>query len=327
MHDTTTAPRRPRLRADAREEILAGLAGAPPSIAPKFLYDQLGSRLFEAITALPEYYPTRTEAELLAEHLPAITAAAPVDGGTLIDLGAGSCAKAAALFPHVRPGTYVAVDIAGAFLGGAVEQLQRLHPGLPMVAVETDFTAGLELPAAVPRQRRLFFYPGSSIGNFTPSEAVAFLRTVRGEMQPDSVLWIGVDLQKDPALLVAAYDDALGVTAAFNRNVLLHVNRLAGTDFALADWRHVALYDERAGRIEMHLEAVRDVDVRWRNGGRTFRAGQRIHTENSYKYTVPHFRSVLGAADLHAVGHWTDPAGWFAFFVARPAAGGGDRLR
>jgi L-histidine N-alpha-methyltransferase len=317
MHDTTTAPRRPRLRADAREEILAGLAGAPPSIAPKFLYDQLGSRLFEAITALPEYYPTRTEAELLAEHLPAITAAAPVDGGTLIDLGAGSCAKAAALFPHVRPGTYVAVDIAGAFLGGAVEQLQRLHPGLPMVAVETDFTAGLELPAAVPRQRRLFFYPGSSIGNFTPSEAVAFLRTVRGEMQPDSVLWIGVDLQKDPALLVAAYDDALGVTAAFNRNVLLHVNRLAGTDFALADWRHVALYDERAGRIEMHLEAVRDQEITLNGGKRRFIQGERIHTENSYKYRADEFEALLREAGFTRFHRWESAgAGYFVFYAA-----------
>jgi L-histidine Nalpha-methyltransferase len=315
-----TPVRRPRLEPGGpAAEILEGLAGSPPAIAPKFLYDQLGSRLFEAITALPEYYPTRTEAALLARHLPAIAAAVPVRGATFVDLGAGSCAKAAELFPHVRPSTYVAVDIAGSFVGDAVARLQRLHPDLPMLAVETDFAAGLELPPSVPRDHRLFFYPGSSIGNFTPDEAVAFLHTVRGEMRDDSVLWIGVDLQKDAALLVAAYDDPLGVTAAFNRNVLLHVNRLAGTDFAIADWRHVARYDERVGRIEMHLEAVRDVQVRWPGGGRAFRCRERIHTENSYKYTTAGFRSVLASADLQPVGHWTDPAGWFAFFVAVPA--------
>jgi dimethylhistidine N-methyltransferase len=318
-----TPVRRPRLEPDGpAAEILAGLAGSPPAIAPKFLYDQLGSRLFEAITALPEYYPTRTEAALLAQHLPAIAAAAPVAGATLVDLGAGNCAKAPQLFPHVRPDTYVAVDIAGGFLDEAVAQLHRLHPQLPMLAVAADFTAGLELPPTVPRRRRLCFYAGSSIGNFTPPHAVAFLRSVRAAMLDDGVLWIGVDLQKDADLLVAAYDDALGVTAAFNRNVLLHVNRLAGTDFAIADWRHVARYDERLGRIEMHLEAVRDVQVRWDGGGRAFRAGQRIHTENSYKYTVAGFRSLLLAAGLHAVGHWTDPAGWFAFFVAVPAGRG-----
>ncbi len=323
MQQPAAPPARPP-RSGAPElgaEIRAGLAAPQPAIAPKFLYDQLGSRLFEAITALPEYYPTRTEAALLARHLPAIVAATPVERATLIDLGAGNCAKAAALFGHLRPETYVAVDIARTFLDDAVAQLQRLHPDLRMLAVAADFTVGLDLPPSVPRQRRLFFYPGSSIGNFAPGDATSFLRRVRAAMHGDGTLWIGVDLQKDEALLLAAYDDPLGVTAAFNRNVLLHANRLAATDFALADWRHVAHYDRRLGRIEMHLEAVRDVHVRWPGGDRAFRAGQRIHTENSYKYTVPGFRALLASAGLHAVEHWTDGAGWFAFFAAVPARG------
>ena len=297
-------------------ELLRGLAAELPAIPPKYFYDDLGSHLFAAITALPEYYPTRTEAALLRDHLPAIAAVAPVTGGTLIDLGAGDCSKAAMLLPHVRPVTYVAVDISDQFLREALARLQRLHPGVTMLGVGTDFSQQLHLPASVPTQRRLFFYPGSSIGNFTPPEAKLFLRSIGAAMGDDGVLWIGVDLQKPRQVLEPAYDDPLGVTAAFNKNVLLHVNRLVGTDFALADWRHVAFYDEEHGRIEMHLEATRDLRVQWPGGGRDFRRGQRIHTENSYKHTVPGFRALLADAGLRSVGHWTDASGWFAFFVA-----------
>ena len=304
--------------ADLIGTLHAGLRAPVPHIAPRFFYDDLGSRLFTAITALPEYYPTRTEAALLARHLPAIVAAAPVLGATLIDLGAGNCEKAATLFAAVQPSRYVAVDISVEFLRESLDRLQRLHPAIEMVGVGTDFAARLELPATLGRQRRLFFYPGSSIGNFTPEEATTFLRSVRANMLDGGVLWIGVDLQKDPAVLELAYDDPLGVTAAFNKNVLQNVNRLAATDFALADWRHVARYDHGHGRIEMHLEAVRDVRVRWPGGERSFRTGERIHTENSYKHTLPGFRALLTTAGLRTVGHWTDPRGWFAFFAAVP---------
>lgn len=318
------APAEPRAAAERgpasprARELLAGLTAPRPHIAPKFFYDDLGSRLFAAITALPEYYPTRTEAALLHEHLPAIAAAVPVAGGTLIDLGAGDCTKGASLFPHLRPRTYVAVDIADDFLCSELARLRRLHPGIEMLSVATDFSTRLELPAAVPGRQRVLFYPGSSIGNFTPPAAREFLRSVRAHTGDDGALWIGVDLQKPRALLEAAYDDPLGVTAAFNKNVLLHVNRLASTDFALADWRHVAFYDEAIGRIEMHLEAVRDLRVAWPGGGRSFRRGDRMHTEHSYKYTVPGFRALLADAGLRAVGHWTDARQWFAFFVAVP---------
>lgn len=302
---------------DATARLLAGLAAERPSIPPKYFYDDLGSRLFRAITALPEYYPTRTEAALLREHLPAITAATDGTGGTLIDLGAGDCEKAEALFPFLRPRHYVAVDISAEFLRDCLARLQRLHPGITMSGLGTDFSERLELPPSLPAARRTFFYPGSSIGNFTPADAVVFLRSVRAHMDPEAALWIGVDLQKDRAVLERAYDDPLGVTAAFNKNVLRHVNQVARTDFAVDDWRHVAFYEPRQGRIEMHLEAVRDVRVGWPGGERRFTAGQRIHTENSYKHTVAGFRALLAQAGLRTVGHWTDTAMWFGFFVAK----------
>lgn len=300
-------------------ELHRGLLARPAAIPPKWFYDDLGSRLFAAITALPEYYPTRTEAALLREHLPAIAGAAPVTGGTLIDLGAGDCRKAAALFATVRPSTYVAVDIADGFLRDALTSLRREHPGIAMLGVATDFSARLDLPPTVPTTRRVFFYPGSSIGNFTPPDAIAFLASVRAAMGDDGVLWIGVDLRKPVHLLVPAYDDALGVTAAFNKNALQHLNRVVGTDFAVADWRHVALWNDRLGRVEMHLEAVRDLHVSWPGGKRAFAAGERIHTENSYKHTLDGFTGLLAEAGLAARGRWTDANGWFAFFVAVPA--------
>ncbi len=315
--DATVAPAA-KSRTDEIPRLLAGLAARSPAIPPKYFYDDLGSRLFAAITALPEYYPTRTEAELLRTHLPAIVAAAPVTGGTLIDLGAGNCEKAAQLFAHMQPRHYVAVDISAEFLRDSLQCLQRLHPQLTLQGVGTDFSERLDLPSTLPTHRRTFFYPGSSIGNFTPADAIVFLRSVRDHMGDDGALWIGVDLQKPRDVLEPAYDDPLGVTAAFNKNVLTHVNRIAGTDFALADWRHVAFYDAHHGRIEMHLEAVRETRVAWRGGGRTFARGERIHTENSYKHTIPGFRDLLARAGLRTAGHWTDARGWFAFFVATP---------
>lgn len=303
---------------DAAVLLRRTLAAAPAAIPPRFFYDDLGSRLFAAITALDEYYPTRTEARLMQEHLPAITAALPVTGCTLIDVGAGNCEKATHLFAAVQPRRYVAVDISTDFLREALQGLQRRFPTIEMCGVATDFAEELELPPAVPAGRRLFFYPGSSIGNFSPPQAVQFLRSVRGQMHGDGVLWIGVDLKKPKDVLERAYDDALGVTAAFNKNVLLHVNRLAGTDFHLGDWRHVAFFDETEGRIEMHLEAMREVELHWPGDRRVFAPGERIHTENSYKYTVDGFTGLLAEAGLRSAGCWTDPNRWFGVFVAEP---------
>jgi len=319
------AAARPRLielqRQDAaalREELLAGLSSPTAVIAPKYFYDALGARLFAAITELPEYYLTRTEAAIVATHLPEIAHAVP--DSTLIDLGAGNCEKAGRLFGALRPANYVAFDISVDFLAASLECLQREFPTMPMLGVGIDFTQSLVLPDEVPRARRLFFYPGSSIGNFAPGNAVRFLAQVRGAMDGDGALLIGVDLVKDAAKLDAAYDDALGVTAAFNLNVLNHVNRIAGTDFNTGDWRHVAFYDSQEQRIEMHLEARRAVTVHWTDAERRFNAGERIHTENSYKYAPQQFATLLNDAGFAVQQHWRDARDWFALFLARAAS-------
>ncbi|MGN6702710.1 MAG: L-histidine N(alpha)-methyltransferase [Burkholderiaceae bacterium] len=299
-----------------RAELQAGLAAPQARTSPKFLYDALGSKLFEAICELPEYYPTRTEAAIFDAHLGEIAAAAG-QGTTLIDLGAGNCAKAARLFPALNPAQYVPVDISVDFLRDAVTGLRQRFPRIDMTGVGLDFSASLELPPAVRAERRLFFYPGSSIGNFTPDEALAFLRRIRSVCDEDGGILIGVDLIKDRALLDAAYDDALGVTAAFNLNLLRHLNALLGADFALADWRHRGFFDPARSRVEMHLEARRDLVVRWAGGQRAFAAGETIHTENSYKYSRDGFVRLLKDAGFAGIRCWTDPQGWFLLCHAR----------
>jgi dimethylhistidine N-methyltransferase len=299
-----------------RHELHAGLARSPATVSPKFFYDALGSRLFEAITELAEYYPTRTEAAIMREHLPEI-AAAVGPGSTLVDLGAGNCHKGAALFAALQPARYVAVDISVEFVRAALTRLQREHPHIAMTGVGLDFSHSLGLPPAVMPGRPVFFYAGSSIGNFAPNDAVDFLSNVC-ERAATGGLLIGVDLVKPAALLEAAYDDALGVTAAFNLNLLLHLNRLLGSDFAPVDWRHVARFDAAHSRIEMHLEARRDLTVRWPGGGRRFSSGERMHTEDSYKYTPEGFADLLRSAGFSRTRRWTDPRGWFAVHWAEP---------
>ncbi|MBS0446182.1 MAG: L-histidine N(alpha)-methyltransferase [Proteobacteria bacterium] len=300
--------------AEDRTALQAGLLRTPASVSPKYFYDRLGSRLFEAITELPEYYPTRTEAAIFAAHGAAMAQCAG-SGATLVDLGAGNCAKAASLFPLLEPSRYVAVDISVDFMRDALRDVQREYPQIAMTGVGMDFTRSIELPAGLIDKRPLFFYPGSSIGNFTPADALAFLRRVRAQAGGGGLL-IGVDLVKSRVLLERAYDDELGVTAAFNLNLLRHVNAQIGSDFHPADWRHVALFDEAASRIEMHLEARRDLTVRWPNGQRGFRAGERMHTENSYKYTPAGFAALLAEAGFAPGERWVDPNGWFAVFWA-----------
>ena len=293
--------------------VVAGLMADSPSVSPKYLYGPLGSRLFDAITELPEYYPTRTERGLLEACRDSVAhAAGPAP--TLIDLGAGNCEKARSLFPSLKPGQYVAVDISVDFLRHTLSQLQRDFPELEMLGIGADFSSGLRLPDAVRRDNRLFFYPGSSIGNFTPEQALTFLAGIREQCAGahGGGLLIGVDLVKSETLLQAAYDDALGVTAAFNLNLLNNLNALIGSDFAVGDWRHHALFNTQASRIEMHLEARRDIEVRWPGGARAFHPGQRIHTENSYKYALPDFKALLLQAGFGRVRAWTDANDWFA---------------
>jgi dimethylhistidine N-methyltransferase len=312
----TIETRRPGTSAHVPAELHTGLAAREAWISPKFLYDALGSKLFEAICELPEYYPTRTEAAIF-ERFGSEIARTAGPGTTLVDLGAGNCAKAAALFPLLQPRQYVAVDISTEFVADAVERLQQRFPQIEMDAVGLDFSSELELPAGVRAEKRLFFYPGSSIGNFTPEEAHAFLQRVRAQCGDDGALLIGIDLAKDAAILNAAYDDALGVTAAFNLNVLRHVNRLLGADFDIRGWRHLGFYNEEQGRVEMHLAARGEQRVRWQGGARSFAAGESIHTENSYKYRQADCVRLLEQSGFEATRMWTDSRRWFTVIHAQ----------
>lgn len=308
-----------------RDELLAGLSAREPTTSPKFLYDDLGSKLFEAICELPEYYPTRTEAAIFSRHGKEIAGAICTDQGgeavTLIDLGAGNCAKGARLLPLLKPAQYVPIDISVEFLRDAVNRLQPHCPGLDITAVGMDFSAALDLPDAVRKQRRLFFYPGSSLGNFSPAEAREFLHGLRQSCDVDGDaqggVLIGIDLIKDKAILDAAYDDALGVTSCFNLNVLRNLNALIGSDFDVRQWRHRGAFNAAASRIEMFLEARENLTVQWQGGQRRFERGERIHTENSYKYTPQTFKALLGETGFGAMQSWTDPNGWFMVCYAR----------
>jgi dimethylhistidine N-methyltransferase len=301
-------------------EVTAGLMARTATVSPKYFYNPLGSRLFEAITGLTEYYPTRTEAGIFqAAHaeMAAAIRAAGIESPCLIDLGAGNCAKALALIPHLKPRQYVPVDISVEFLREAAAQVQNSFPALDIVGLGMDFSSSLALPPAVQPRDRVFFYPGSSLGNFHPGQALDFLRRIAESAQDHAGgLLLGIDLVKEPAVLEAAYDDALGVTGAFNKNLLLNVNELLAADFDVRQWEHVAVFNPSASRIEMHLQARCDLSVGWPGHERQFAKGERILTECSYKYTVPGMTALLQEAGFKRVQHWSDPQKWFAVFWA-----------
>jgi dimethylhistidine N-methyltransferase len=309
-----------RLAHDApaeRRALIAGLRATPASIPPKYFYDASGSALFGTICELPEYYPTRTEAAIFERHREDIVGAVGT-GKQLVDLGAGDCRKGGAWLPFLAPRRYLAVDIAQEALGCSLSQLAARHPGVEVCGVLTDFTRGLDLHRDLAGGAATFFYPGSSIGNFTPAEAARFLHAIRRHCGDDgaSGLLIGVDTKKNAARLNAAYDDAAGVTAAFNRNALRHVNRILGTRFVPEAFAHVAFYDEARSRVEMHLEARTAQTVVIDGIARTFAAGERIHTENSYKYAPHEFVAMLELAGFATVRCWQDDAGDFAVYYA-----------
>lgn len=302
------------LAAQAREGLLRPAA----QVSPKFFYDALGSRLFEAITELDEYGLTRAEGAIFEAHGRTIAHEARsriASTFDLVDLGAGDCAKAGRLIPLLQPARYLALDIATEHLRPALQRLQEAHPELPMIGIGTDFSERLALPRTLCPGPALVFYPGSSIGNFDPEAALRLLAQAR-ELAGGGALLIGVDLVKDRAELEAAYDDALGVTAAFNLNLLRHLNRLLGSDFDPRQWRHLARFDAARSRIEMHLLAREDLTVRWPGGQRHFAAGEGIHTENSYKWTLPDFAALLRDAGWRTPRHWCDPARGFAVLLA-----------
>jgi len=305
-------------RGGERERVVAALMATPAAIEPRYFYDELGCALYGAICRLPEYYPTRTETALFQEHRGEIAEALGM-GRQFVDLGAGDCCKAQSWLPFVAPARYIAVDIAGAEIERALARMAPDFPEVEMVGVIADFTAGLPLDDVLDARPATFFYPGSSIGNFSLPEARAFLERVKAHCakRPGSSLLIGVDGKKDKARLAAAYDDALGVTAAFNRNALLHLNSRFGFDFALDGFVHRAFYNEPVGRIEMHLEALRDQVVRLGAASRRFARGERIHTDNSYKYTVAEFAALLAEAGFAGVRHWESAdRGYYVFHAA-----------
>jgi len=315
-------------REDERGQVVRALLAAPASIAPKYFYDELGCALYGAICQLPEYYPTRTEAAVFREHRSEI-ADAVGRGRQFVDLGAGDCCKAQSWLPFLDVARYIAVDFAGPEIERSLARMAPDFPEVEMLGVVADFTRGLPLEGVLDERPVAFFYPGSSIGNFAPTEALEFLRRIQAQCapRPGSGLLIGVDAKKDRHVLDPAYDDALGVTAAFNRNVLLHLNRRFGFDFALDGYRHRAFYDEARGRIEMHLESLREQVVRIDGHARRFAAGERIHTENSYKYSAAQFESMLREAGFTSVRRWSAPAdSYFVFWSQSRGSESGVRV-
>ncbi|UUR07538.1 L-histidine N(alpha)-methyltransferase [Sphingomonas glaciei] len=296
--------------------VLEGLAQEPPAIPARWFYDEEGSVLFEQITDLPEYYPTRTEIGILRSAMPEIAAVVGT-GRAVVDYGAGALAKTPLLLRGIAPALYAPVDISGAHLRANAEALQEDFPSLPIFPVEADFTRAFDLPAEVGDHPRLGFFPGSTIGNLVPASAVDLLRSFRRTLGTGALLLIGMDRVKAPGRLIAAYDDAAGVTASFNLNLLHRINRELGGDIPVDAFAHEARWNASMARIEMHLVARREVSFTVE--GRTFHfaGGDSIHTENSHKYTAESARLLLLAGGWTPFNEWSDPAGDFALLLAR----------
>ena len=308
---------------DFARDLVAGLRATPKRIAPKYFYDAAGSRLFERITTLPEYYPTRAEMQILRERAGAVAALVPAEGA-LVEFGSGSSAKVRLLLarmPKLR--AYVPVDISGEFLGEEARRLRAEHSSLQVVPVAADFTKPFALPDAVRGLPRAGFFPGSTIGNFDPDDAKAFLRNAAGVLGAGAALIVGVDLVKDEAILNRAYDDAQGVTAAFNLNLLARANRELKADFDLEAFAHHAFFNEEQSRIEMHLVSRKVQQVHVAGATFAFDEGETIHTENSYKYTVDGFLRLAAEAGWRGSDVWTDKERLFSVHALK--ANGPDR--
>ncbi|QDC38031.1 L-histidine N(alpha)-methyltransferase [Sphingobium fuliginis] len=298
-----------------RRDIIEGLSREPKATPPIWFYDRRGSELFEAITGLPEYYPTRTETALLERH-GADFAAAIGAGRAVVEFGAGSSRKTPHLLRAIDPAAYVPIDISGDFLRASSAELASAFPGLPVLPVVGDFNGELALPAAIEGLPRLGFFPGSTIGNMEPDSAVDLLRAMRRLLGKDAMLLIGMDRIKDRDRLVAAYDDAAGVTAAFNLNLIARINRELEGDLPLDGFRHRAIWNDDKARIEMHLEAVRP--LHFHVAGQCFRmaAGETIHTESSHKYGARDERLLLRAGGWEPVREWSDADELFSLILA-----------
>ncbi|GAA5052323.1 L-histidine N(alpha)-methyltransferase [Erythrobacter westpacificensis] len=298
-----------------RADVLAGLAQEQKAIPARWLYDDAGSQLFEDITQVPEYYPTRAETEIL-ENRGEEFAEAIGAGRAVVEFGSGSSVKTPLLLKAIEPGAYVPLDIAGDFLRAAAADLSAKFPGLPVHPVEADFTKKVELPAEVADMPKLGFFPGSTIGNMVPRTAVDLLRSMRETLSDRAKLLIGMDLIKDRKVLEAAYDDAAGVTAEFNLNLLRRINRELDGTIPVDKFHHEARWNDTFARIEMH--AVADADVEFAVAGQTFamQAGETIHTENSHKFDVRSANTLLLAGHWTPVARWTDAEGRFSVILA-----------
>lgn len=299
--------------AQFRHDVWTGLAQPQKTLPCKYFYDARGSALFEAICDLPEYYPTRTELSIMESHAAAMAERLGPQC-LLVEYGSGSSRKTRLLLDRLRaPAGYVPIDISAAALADSTRALAAAYPALEVLPVCADYTAPFDVPhPRAPVRCRSVYFPGSTIGNFTPPQAQRFLARMARVAGASGVVLVGVDLRKDRATLERAYDDAAGVTAEFNRNLLVRINRELDGDFDLERFAHRARWDEAAGRVEMHLVALADQTVRVAGRTFAFTAGETIHTENSYKYDIAHFAALAAGVGLSVREVWTDPARRFS---------------
>jgi dimethylhistidine N-methyltransferase len=300
--------------------VLNGLALRPRAIPARWFYDRRGSELFEDITVLPEYYPTRTETALL-EKIGAELGVLVGEGRAVIEFGSGSSTKTPLLLRAIAPSAYVPIDISGEFLRQSSRALSEAFPDLFVLPFEADFTRPLTLPHTIRDAPKLGFFPGSTIGNLAPLGAVDLLRAMRGSLGEGALLLIGMDRIKSPDVLIPAYDDASGVTAAFNLNLLARINRELGGTIPLDAFRHVARWNDAMARVEMHLEATRDASFTVEDRAFDIATGETIHTENSHKYGPRDARLLLRAGGWTPIAEWTDPEERFAVLLAEASIG------
>ena len=299
------------------DALLAGLARPQKAIPPRFLYDEVGSRLFDRICELPEYYPTRTELSILADKAGEVAEAIGPEVA-LLEFGAGSSQKARLILDALaRPAAYEPIDVSREHLVALAEEVAASYPRLQVNAICADYTQPLELPDLQPRRRRTGFFPGSTIGNLDPSDARRFLATWAGQLGHDGLMVVGVDMKKDPSVILAAYDDDAGVTSAFSLNVLARANRELGADFELGAFRHAADYEARTGRLSIHLTSLKDQEVQVAGHGFRFAAGERLHVEDSHKYAPEDFCALARSAGYAPEALWTDPDSLFSVHMLR----------
>lgn len=304
--------------ASLKSEVLEGLAANPKVLPPKLFYDSRGAQLFERICELPEYYLTRTEIAILDRYAGEIAALVD-DGACLLELGSGAGIKVRLLLEHLRPVMYVPIDISRQQLRASAQALAAEYDWLKVHPVCADYCQPLELDFVPEGARRLVFFPGSTLGNFDPEEATSFLENIRLLVGVEGSLLISIDLKKEVKRIEAAYDDAAGITAAFNLNILSRLQRDLGADVDLGGFRHEAFYNRQAGRVEMHLISRRPQTVIIDGHEFVFEEGESIHTENSYKYSIEEFQNLARRAGYRPLQRWVDPEGLFSVHLLRPA--------